>query len=1003
MAVTREIAQLLLQVDASVALAQRNITSLAQSVDGQSSKMEQSLGRVDKAFARNGTSAASSAQVFMEGRAAADALIGSIDPLYAAQVRYDRELEKAQALQRQGQLTAAEFARVQVGLKAALDDQVMAYGGLGKGIGTTRIAQMEMMHVVRGSVDQFAAGASMTQIFAMHVGMLGQAAAMSGNSMGKFGAFMGGPWGIAMVAGISILSTLILKHHDAGDSVDALVAKMRKQASEALNQKSANDIWAKSIDGVREAQEKLRKELEDSLKTEGMTRQQHLDNAQAALAQQRQALSAKEAERNQLQQQVGAFGAIPVSGGSVPGAAAAAQDAVLAELTKKLADAKRDVAQLKKDIADSQRTITDAQLVIANNSADASAKATTAIQHQAESYRGLVNAAVDAGHVTVAAAEQARIALDKYTEAQDAAAAQGLNIAKIGADKQIRALSLSFSRGKADVNAYASALTQATSALNKAATAAAAAKKATGELGKQISFDDAAAIAKGAGLTVTSAYRSTAHQAELYNDPNVRRPGNPVARPGTSAHEGINGKWALDIAFAPGLTADKLKKLYGDQGVSLSAVFKEKGHFHIEGSRSNAAAAEAQAKRGELAGIHQQGAFDQANDRLDQELAQAKQQLTGDYHQLAELANKQVDAETQKLVDSIQEQEALGLATGYQQGITEAQGRILLGKAQELSEDKKALIAKRELDQTLSDQRQAADQFYQFQVDDLHFADEMAMTQSEHRRLQLQILDIVYEQKRLDLDYAKAQAERNGNLAEANRIQVQIGQLPADKARDQARVHNGTLDPLEQWAKSVPQTAAQINEALHSIEAQGLDRLASSMTELVMGTKSLGAAFSDVARSIIGEIVAMTIKMLVFRALSSALGGAFGGGFDSAGFASTEASNAASLGISGFRAGGGPVSAGQAYVVGEHRPEVFVPSTSGTILPSIPRVGAPSAGNGGRGTSEVVVHVFTDENFHASVRQTAGQVVIEAAPTLVRASAQATTRSLQRPRLMGGK
>ncbi|MDB5620761.1 hypothetical protein [Tardiphaga sp.] len=49
------------------------------------------------------------------------------------------------------------------------------------------------------------------------------------------------------------------------------------------------------------------------------------------------------------------------------------------------------------------------------------------------------------------------------------------------------------------------------------------------------------------------------------------------------------------------------------------------------------------------------------------------------------------------------------------------------------------------------------------------------------------------------------------------------------------------------------------------------------------------------------------------------------------------------LGI-GARASGGPVSAGQAYVVGENRPELFVPNQSGTIIPQIPT--ARSGGGG---------------------------------------------------------
>jgi hypothetical protein len=40
------------------------------------------------------------------------------------------------------------------------------------------------------------------------------------------------------------------------------------------------------------------------------------------------------------------------------------------------------------------------------------------------------------------------------------------------------------------------------------------------------------------------------------------------------------------------------------------------------------------------------------------------------------------------------------------------------------------------------------------------------------------------------------------------------------------------------------------------------------------------------------------------------------------------------------RATGGPVVAGQPYVVGEHRPELFVPNTSGRIIPEVPGGGS---------------------------------------------------------------
>jgi hypothetical protein len=46
------------------------------------------------------------------------------------------------------------------------------------------------------------------------------------------------------------------------------------------------------------------------------------------------------------------------------------------------------------------------------------------------------------------------------------------------------------------------------------------------------------------------------------------------------------------------------------------------------------------------------------------------------------------------------------------------------------------------------------------------------------------------------------------------------------------------------------------------------------------------------------------------------------------------------------KAAGGPVRAGQMYIVGEKRPELFVPRQSGTIIPQVPRTGTGSAVGG---------------------------------------------------------
>ncbi len=47
-----------------------------------------------------------------------------------------------------------------------------------------------------------------------------------------------------------------------------------------------------------------------------------------------------------------------------------------------------------------------------------------------------------------------------------------------------------------------------------------------------------------------------------------------------------------------------------------------------------------------------------------------------------------------------------------------------------------------------------------------------------------------------------------------------------------------------------------------------------------------------------------------------------------------------------LRAEGGPVRAGEAYIVGERRPELFIPDQDGTIFPSVPPMGALYGGGG---------------------------------------------------------
>lgn len=88
-----------------------------------------------------------------------------------------------------------------------------------------------------------------------------------------------------------------------------------------------------------------------------------------------------------------------------------------------------------------------------------------------------------------------------------------------------------------------------------------------------------------------------------------------------------------------------------------------------------------------------------------------------------------------------------------------------------------------------------------------------------------------------------------------------------------------------------------------------------------------GKKFSDVLKGLEQDIIRIITRKAVTEPLGNAIGGLFGGGGGSS-FLSGIFGNL----FGGARAAGGPVSAGSAYLVGEHGPELFMPRGSGDIM-----------------------------------------------------------------------
>lgn len=123
---------------------------------------------------------------------------------------------------------------------------------------------------------------------------------------------------------------------------------------------------------------------------------------------------------------------------------------------------------------------------------------------------------------------------------------------------------------------------------------------------------------------------------------------------------------------------------------------------------------------------------------------------------------------------------------------------------------------------------------------------------------------------------------------------------------------------------------AEMRGALDGPLGAGIER-AGSLLEgtLTRALRTGKLGFEDlkrVALSVLAEIAAAAIRSGIGSVLGNPGGASGGGGLLSAGTAIL----GAVLGLPG-RATGGPVSPGRAFLVGERGPELFVPTSSGSI------------------------------------------------------------------------
>lgn len=264
--------------------------------------------------------------------------------------------------------------------------------------------------------------------------------------------------------------------------------------------------------------------------------------------------------------------------------------------------------------------------------------------------------------------------------------------------------------------------------------------------------------------------------------------------------------------------------------------------------------------------------------------------------------------------------------------------------------------------------------------------------------------------------------------AGASAIERELGQQAAlmDKINTRAQDEWNTQQKITVEAVKQNRLTTGTTQTIDAILAPALaqiDKIAEEFTTNLDEARAVGGelvddifnpdnwtSWGDLGKRILHDLEMEFIKLAAINPLKNlingnnslptitgvtgALGSLFGGGSPGE-FDATWINN-----FMGGRAGGGPVHAGQSYIVGEDGPEIFMPSSAGTIIPNHQafspandRAAAPFAG---MSPSIVRVMIEASKYFDGRVMEVTGPTIAQASVGAANGGAIMARRNLSR-------
>jgi tape measure domain-containing protein len=193
-------------------------------------------------------------------------------------------------------------------------------------------------------------------------------------------------------------------------------------------------------------------------------------------------------------------------------------------------------------------------------------------------------------------------------------------------------------------------------------------------------------------------------------------------------------------------------------------------------------------------------------------------------------------------------------------------------------------------------------------------------------------LDVIYERAGLERDITEEIGKRVEGMKDPG------SNFRTDVELDPSKTKTKTQEYMDQLQSELADTQAQIVSLAQTIEGEIGSAMSNAISDVISGTGTVQQAFSQMFANIGKAFIDMATQMLAKQAVLSILqmigGGLSGGMFSGAGPYQMPGGGGYASGFTmpSFLASGGPMAAGQPYIVGEKGPELILPSQGGYVL-----------------------------------------------------------------------